>query len=479
MDIKEFLNKICNEIKYKPIRKEISEEIQTHIEEIKQNNINNGMEEQIAEEKAIKEMGEAEEIGKQLNKIHRPKLDWKLLILIIILTTYGLIIAILKEKSTNNNYIANTIFHITIGLIIGIAIYFFDYRKIKKYSNLIYIIATIIMILPKIGILSCYINGIPYIKIFNITIMSSSIAVPLYIIAFIGIILDYNNKVKIISKENNKITINTEFIKIILITIISIILIIEINTLTNAIILAAIYTIIATVNILQTSKNKWKKIAIMYAAIIILPIILITLIYGESPLSFTTSAFRINRILASFNPETDPQGAGYTGMLQKQIIENAKIIGEADTEIISNGENIISSDTNYTFIYLLGKTGILASSILLLTIILTSIKLIKNAKNIKETYGKYIIIGLGSLYIIQSIASVLMNINLGIQSNINIPFVSYGGAYFIINVANIAIILSIYRRKDINLKEEKNEGKLKKLSNMLIKLDKKLNNVND
>ena len=179
MDIKEFLNKICNEIKYKPIRKEISEEIQTHIEEIKQNNINNGMEEQIAEEKAIKEMGEAEEIGKQLNKIHRPKLDWKLLILIIILTTYGLIIAILKEKSTNNNYIANTIFHIIIGLIIGIAIYFFDYRKIKKYSNLIYIIATIIMILPKIGILSCYINGIPYIKIFNITIMSSSIAIPL------------------------------------------------------------------------------------------------------------------------------------------------------------------------------------------------------------------------------------------------------------------------------------------------------------
>ena len=217
----------------------------------------------------------------------------------------------------------------------------------------------------------------------------------------------------------------------------------------------------------------------MYAAIIILPIILITLIYGESPLSFTTSAFRINRILASFNPERDPQGAGYTGMLQKQIIENAKLIGEADTEIISNGENIINSDTNYTFIYLLGKTGILASSILLLTIILTSIKLIKNAKNIKETYGKYIIIGLGSLYIIQSIASVLMNINLGIQSNINIPFVSYGGAYFIINVANIAIIFSIYRRKDINLKEEKNEGKLKKLSNMLIKLDQKLNNVND
>lgn len=478
MDIKNFIDKVCNEIKYKPVRKEIAEELQTHIEEIKQNNITNGMQEKEAEEKAINQMGEAEEIGKKLNKIHKPKLDWQLLILIIILITYGLMISILKETSTNNNYITSTIFHIIIGLIIGTAIYFFDYRKIKKYSNLIYIIATMIMLLPFIETASYYINGTPYIKIFNIiSFTPSMVTIPLYILAFVGVIVDYNNK--IISIENNKLTINKEFIKIILMVIVSLILTLAINTLTNAIILAAIYTIIATIKILQTNENKWKKIAIMYATIIILPIILITLIYGENPLNFTTGAFRFNRIVASFKPEIDPQGAGYIGMLQKEIIENAKLIGEADIKVISRGEYIISLDTNYTFIYLLGKTGIIISSILVLTIILTSIKLIKNAKNIKEQYGKYIIIGLSSLYIIQSIASVLMNINLGIQTNINIPFVSYGGVYFIINVINIAIILSIYRRKDINIKDENNEGILKKISNLLLNLDKKTNNANN
>lgn len=473
LDIKNFIEKVCNEIKYKPVRKEISEELQTHIEEIKQNNIKNGMQEKEAEEKAINQMGEAEEIGKKLNKIHKPKLDWQLLILIIILITYGLIISILKETSTNDTYITKTIFNIIIGLIIGIAIYFFDYRKIKKCSNLIYIIATIIMILPFMKIASYHVNGMPYIRIFNIGIMPSTITLPLYILAFVGTIVDYNNKIKIINIEDNKITINKELIKIILMVTISLILMIAISTLTNAIILAAIYTIIATIKILQTNQNKWKKIAIMYATIILISIILITLIYGG------THAFRFNRILASFNPEIDPQGAGYTGMLQKEIIENARLIGEADTKVISSGEYIISLDTNYTFIYLLGKTGIIISSILVLTIILTSIKLIKNAKNIKEQYGKYIIIGLSSLYIIQSIASVLMNINLGIQTNINIPFVSYGGVYFIINVINIAIILSIYRRKDINIKDKNDEGILKKLSNLLFNLDKKINNVNN
>ena len=46
-----------------------------------------------------------------------------------------------------------------------------------------------------------------------------------------------------------------------------------------------------------------------------------------------------------------------------------------------------------------------------------------------------------------------MNINLGIQQNINLPFVSSGGQFFVINCLCMAFILSVYRRKDINLDE--------------------------
>ena len=52
-----------------------------------------------------------------------------------------------------------------------------------------------------------------------------------------------------------------------------------------------------------------------------------------------------------------------------------------------------------------------------------------------------------------------MNINLGIQANINIPFVSYGGFYFMVNILSMALMFSVYRRKDINFEEPK---KLKK-----------------
>lgn len=93
---------------------------------------------------------------------------------------------------------------------------------------------------------------------------------------------------------------------------------------------------------------------------------------------------------------------------------------------------------------------------MVLTIILVSLKLIINAKNIKDKYGKMLIIGLGILYIFQSIASVLMNINLGIQTGVNLPFVGYGGVHFVVNMLSIGIIFSVYRRKDINLYDKTN-----------------------
>ena len=41
MQIKEYLNKICEQIKYKPVREEISKEIEDHINDIKEDLIKN------------------------------------------------------------------------------------------------------------------------------------------------------------------------------------------------------------------------------------------------------------------------------------------------------------------------------------------------------------------------------------------------------------------------------------------------------
>lgn len=445
MDIKAFLNNVCKEIKYEPAKKAISEELELHMKEIKEDYIKDGIDEITAEEKAVYRMGSAEEIGKSLNKIHRPHLDLKLLILISILMGFCLFIALLKETTGNDTYIVSAITYMLIGIAISIGIYFFDYRKLKKYSFLIYLFATIIMILP-ITRLGFFKSGIPCINILGFSFFPGVITVTLYIIAFTGFIVDYNKDNTIKFKiQNEKFSINKDFIKIVVLTVFSLILMQSISTWTNTIILSLIYLAITTIKIVINRENRIKNLLILYGIIGILAIILMV--------GMNVNPFESIRVVASFNPEKDPEGRGYIGMLQKEILQNAKLIGEAETEIISSGQYIITKDTNYTFIYLLGKTGIIPAVILVLTIILTSIKLIINAKNMKEQYGKFLIIGLSTLYIFQSLASILMNINMGIQANINIPFVSYEKFYFMVNILSMAIIFSVYRRKDINFEE--------------------------
>ena len=449
MDIKNFLDKVCGEIKYRPVRKGICEELKSHIQEIKEEYTNKGIPENEAEEKAVFQMGVPEEIGRKLNKIHKPKLDWKLLLLMVILMGFGVFVAILKQQNMNDNYIGNTIIYMIIGIILSIGIYFFDYKLLKKYSTVIYIIASILMILPMIqfGFIP---RGVYNIRLFGITISPSTIALPLYLISFIGFIFNYNKtnnfKMTILNKE---IEINKDMVKIIICSVASLMLMEYISSITNAIILGIIYLIISTAKIIQNKKNRIKNLIILYVIPVFMGLLLI--------LMLVKSPYRFERIISSFNPEVDPESSGYVGMLQKEILENAKIIGEADTMPISNSQSIINVESNYTFIYLLGKTGILVAGLLVCTIILASVKLIINAKNIKEQYGKFLIIGLSSLYILQSFATILMNVNMGVQTNVNLPFVTYGGIYFIVSILSMAIIFSVYRRKDIYQYEIENK----------------------
>ena len=449
MQTEEYLKNVCKYIKYKAARNEISQELKDHIEETKEKYIIQGMVMEDAEQEAISQMGSAEDIGKKLNKIHKPKFDWKLATLIVILMGFGLFIAVLKQQDSNElfTYVQNTIIYIAIGTIIGIGIYFFDYKKIKKYSNTMYIVSSVILLISLSRIFGS-IGG--YINFFKFSFMSCHFAVPLYIIAFIGFLSDYKEKRKEqLNKFEKKPIINKNLVKIIILSILSLFLICCIPSFANVTILGLSYLAIITFYIIENDRKKAKKIGVFYG-IIVLMCLLCTSLIIRNPNEYIS-----NKIISYFGSENNSEGFENTAMMQKEILENAKFVGEANTEIISGNQFTIFGDSNYTFLYLLGKTGALVSSLLVVIIILTCVKLIYSAKIIKDEYGKLIIVGLSFLFILQSVVSILMNVNLGIRANINLPFVSYGGGYLIINIVNMALILSVYRRKDIFIYEMK------------------------
>lgn len=431
LQIKEFIDSVCEQIKYKPVRQNIAEELKSHIEDAKEEFLKEGVEEQLAEEKAITEMGDAEEIGKKLNKIHKPKLDWKLVIIAIILISFGLVVSIIRSE----HIVPSTmkfIFFLIIGVIVSFAIYFIDYKKLNKYAGIIYIIATFSIVFAFFkGIM---INGIPYLSIGYVTFSPTAIAVPLYIVAFAGFLQNINKENKIKMQICGK-NINMNIIKIIILSIISLAILTEIPSVTSAFVVFITYMIMASIKI----KNK-KYIAILW----IIPIMGAMLMLIITPYN---RAGLFNRIQNSFNPELDPQGGGWLSINRRQIINSARVFGEAEN--MSDAIELFDEGTNFAFISILAHYGWIASLGIAVTVLLFSFKLVMNYIKINDSYGKILTIGIGSMFILQSIFNILINLNLWIETNFNLPFVSYGGVNLIMNMISLTLILSIYRRKDI------------------------------
>ena len=456
LDIKGFLNNVCQEIKYKPIIKGIADELENHIQEIKEEYIETGMNEAEAEEKAVKQMGEAKTIGKELNKVHKPKLDWKLLLITVILIYFGILVDMIRANNLLKNSITGEIIRYVIFLGVGIIpsciIYFTDYKKLKKYSNTIYIIATLSIFLAML--FGRKIGGKPYLY-FNLwTVAPEVIAMPLYIIAFAGFVNDFEKESKLksitLKFTNKEINININFnfnlVKIILLSIFSLILLTLIPSIASVFILLLTYLIISTTKIIQLDKNKVKNLIILLGMVIIGGIIFTLIFIGG------TGTYRLNKINMLIAPESDSKGGGWTGVNRKIIIQNAKMFGESENK--SQAISLFDDGTDYAFISIIAHYGWFVGILIVLAIILFSFRLIFNAIKIREIYGKFIIIGLASMFILQSIFNILMNLNLWIESGFSLPFVSYGIGNLIMNLISLSMILSVYRRKDINLYEE-------------------------
>ena len=467
MNAKEFLNNVCKEIKYKPANKPITEELEAHIEELKNENLCKGLSEEQAEQNAVEQMGNPTKIGKKLNKIHKPKLDLITLILTIILIFWGggyaklLYPNVFWDKGflSLNDFITNEVEYIIyiLVLLFSVFLYFYDYRKICKHSKTLYILATTLNIIAYMRGFRA--NGNLIYGLWPFAAISPSVfSIPLYIIAFSGFMKDINKESKIkitISKEK---TINPNIIKIGILSIISVITSLMINFVSGFLV-ATVYMIIS---IRELIKAQNKKNAIIFIGVSILLFSLLATIICIIPLKWDmgdyyepTSAYWVG---------VETKGEQRKDFLRGELFKTAKLFGKAD---LSN----TPIENEYGYFYDISRSFYPSGDFALLGMIsyygwipslgfvglllLFSIKLIINAIKMKDTYGKLLVIGISSLYIVQTVCNLLMNLGIIGIAEFNIPFISGGDAEWLVNILCMSLILSVYRRKDINFEQPK------------------------
>ena len=260
--------------------------------------------------------------------------------------------------------------------------------------------------------------------------------------------------------------IRKQLIKNIALAILSLLLMLIDISFTNMIILSISYIITAIVKVRRDKEDKILKLGTLYGFVLGLICLCTTLIFLQQSIKWNEFSKFINARVECSADNSDM-------VLQREILRKSNIIGEAENLSVPIDQSVFKTESNYTFIYIIGKFGLLMGELIVLIIVFISLRIIFNAKKITESYGRYLTIGLGSVYILQSFITMFINISLGIYADVNIPFVTYGRVYFIINMFEIALMLSIYRRKNIDKLEkeqiENNELDNKKEEKILIK----------
>lgn len=457
MQINEFLNSVCEQIKYKPIRNIIAEELKDHIEDKKEELIEMGQNEEEAEKNAVEQMGDAEIIGKQLNKVHRTRLDWKLLIIIVVLLIFGFVISYIITENEHTemmqymkegvseyittNYMIKYACFVVLGFSIGVIIYFCDYKKIKNKPLILYIIATVVIILAFLFGIS--VNGINFLRIGNYSIRSNTIAVPLYILAFIVFLENINeeNKLTKLFKEKN-IKINANVLKLVVLSLISLLMLSLIPSSSSVIVLAITYLILATKKVVSESENKRKHLLILWG----IPIIVGTVVVLFEVLA---NPYVLDKFISVYNPEEYKETEGWRALNRKEIIESAQKFGKAEN--MSDAIYLFDGFGNNEIISILAHFGWIPTVTLIIAVLAFSIKLVINSFKIKEKYGSLIILGIGCMFILQSIFNVLINFNLLFDASFNLPFVTYGCGELVVNMMCLALIFAVYRKKDVNI----------------------------
>ncbi|WP_454054244.1 FtsW/RodA/SpoVE family cell cycle protein [Clostridium sp. Marseille-Q7071] len=412
--ISSYLEEVCSVIKCKEVHEEIKEEIRNHIEELALEYIDNGYSPDEAYKLAIRDVGDSGEIGFKLNKVYEKKIEYKTLIIGIVLSLFGIVVNFLITSNLMQSYENQTVksivcFLLGIGVFLGI--YYFDYRKLEKYSYHIYGISTVV------GLLS-YISK-SGMSIVRDEIMLGSLIMLLYLISISGIINNMDFKYK-----NNIFRLIGMFI------LSNYILFLEMNK-----IYAVIFTFVFIVLTIKNCKNKKIPIIFTFSSVL-----------GGLFYCFM-NPYRLARLTSFIDFRDINKGAAYINNIISKIMDSSQFIGRTLNQDIIN---MISFDANdITFTLILCYFGWAAALFIIVLSIIFIISLFRNIKLIKNNYGKNIILGITISFLIQFTISIMMCLNLAPIIGVVLPFIGYKITSMITNMAMLGLISSIYSRKNL------------------------------
>ena len=354
------------------------------------------------------------------------KIDYLLLIGIILISIFGLLMIysssyIWAEYKYNDSlkFFKTQLIFLIISYILIYLIIKIPYYKYLKYSNTIFIVCTILLILVLIPGIGTIRNGSrSWFGIGGLGIQPSEFT-KLSIIIFTSKYLSKNEK------ELSNIKKGVLPILIILFLIFGLIML-QPDFGTGVII---VISIIVLLFVSGVPLNFFIKIGIIGLFGIVCLIII--------------APYRMKRIISFLNPWSDPLGSGFQIIQSLYAIGPGGLLGLGFKNSIQKHFYLPEPQTDFIFAIIseeFGFLGILIVSTLFILIIYRGFRISIHCNN---KFGKFIAFGITFQLAFQTLLNLMVVVGLIPVTGVTLPFLSYGGSSLLITMISMGILLNI------------------------------------
>lgn len=433
MGKKEYMEILLSQIRNDKAKELVGQEIEAHIDDQAEVYMEFGVDADTAEKKAVRSMGDPVETGVSLDRIHKPKMSWSMIVLVGILSAFGLVIQGLSWLQTGEMYFFHRqIAFVAIGFACMVVICFIDYSFFVQRGNLlavIYLAVTVLFMTRGNNV-----NGSLWVHIGGISFswhLIMYLSIPLF-----GVLLYQYRKMQKIH-----LLIPVGFMLAVLF------LFNQIGrsklVLLNLIIMAAVILTYAIAKGWYPVKVKrflaifWVCLAGVFAAVPLIVFVRLS----------SMKSYAIERLSHFINSDGGAYAVYGTFRSIREVLRESVWFGGGQVDMANADVNSILSD--YVLLHVTASYGIWVLLVILALLVYFCYKIFHLSLKQKNQQGMILGIACGLIFTVQIAEYVLMNLGLIPGTTVFLPMFSYGGTGTVVAYILLGLLLSIYRYQNL------------------------------
>ncbi|GKU77003.1 FtsW/RodA/SpoVE family cell cycle protein [Paenibacillus sp. L3-i20] len=429
--IVQYLERVCGQVKARDVHEDIRLELLAHLEDLAEERSIEGVESQdVIVSDVLKQMGDPEQVGKGFHAVHKPKPEWSVIALIAGMICIALVsIFSLHSASSGMVSIEHKLIFGFLGIVAMTVMYFVDYRKLLRFSWLLYggtVLLIIVALLQEVQV-----NGSDqWIRLGPFFLNVFAASPYLFLISIAGILQIQSKKLQGSGTGKRVLTFMSNIFLFIMLP-------------------TCLYFIAP---------------ALEYFTTYCMGLAVLLFIEGKIKLLFsiTGSAVSIVGFFIWNSSLTD----GYlqnilwdrlTGFLQSNT--NASYMTDRSLEAIQwgglwgQGFGVINKKIPYffgemQFTYLVYSMGWIFGIVIVIAAIVFIARVIRMGYMLNDRYAKALVVGISTVLGTQLLWNICMCLGLLPIGGFNLPIMNWT-SLTIIELAAVGLMLSAYRRKDM------------------------------